>query len=558
MKNELTVLRLTVHRYRRTYVTHAVFTVALIGLAQVMASKLVPAIAIPLAILYMLSLLWSVTTFANPDADLAGDAPALPAFLLRLPVSTRALALPPLLSASLWPVLAWVALACGFLRPIGLAVQIAWPAALLAAIGPTIMAIQWAPLRSGKIRLALSLTLPILLVGFGLWNGANPGGWTMVTAVCLAVTATSIGTAWWGLAVSRTSMSGRADRVPGESKVSKALARVPSRPARVRPPFTSPLAAQRWLEWQRQGRILPLITTFSLGTLSIPLLWERTLRYEDWTTMIYPNAWVGSIAPTLFWIPILFASVIGLGARRNDTKNPEGGYDLFFATRPADASTLIRAKVQAGILSALATWGVVLSFGFFWYLFPATQAGRVAPYLLLLLGAMSPAYYLFCGLALIGLVALTWRNQTVGMVADFIPTRYAKRVYGATMVILGTCAYVVCNIYSYQWTRPGQQGVPEGLMLAAFIAKLLAARFIARRIIALRPSSRAEVRRHFTTWAIGSFAATSLIIGLLTISTDFIQSAIFTLPIVLLAGPLLMPLARPLATRLALEIGRHG
>lgn len=557
MKNELTVLRLTIHRYRRLYGALALYALLLVGLGLAFGSALSPLWGVPLSIGYMVLLIFTLGAFANPDSDLAGDAPALPTYLLRLPVSTRTLALPPLVSSIVWPSAAWLVLALGFLRPIGIAVEVLWPAALLGAIGPSLMAVQWAPLRSGKLRLMLGLLAPVTLIALGIWFGDrqeyNPDWVTLFFAVFALV---SCRVAYRGLATSRISESTRVRKPPKFLTEYQRRRKVPDKP------FRSPLEAQRWLEWQRQGRILPILTGTTMALMSVPLLFERGLRYPTWDApeMLSPNIWVMTAFPFLFVVPLAFATVIGMGARPNDTKNSDGAYHLFFATRPARSEILVQAKNQAGIKSVLLTWGIVLGTILLWSLTPATLGSAEGPLWTLFLLSTSLKQMAMYALGLVLLVAWTWRNLTVGSFADFLSTRFGKRFYGAAVIFNSLVLWAFgAMVAETQWTSLSAFML-ELVMLTFLAVKVGFALEIARRITELRPSAKRDVRRVFRNWAAGGVVAA---IGL----GGFAQLAIEDLHLngpsasptaALFAGLILMPLGRALASRLALEVGRHS
>lgn len=556
MKNELTVLRLTIHRYRRLYGALGIFAGALIVLALVFGTHLSPAFAVPLGMFYMVLLIFTLGAFANPDSDLAGDAPALPTYLLRLPVSTRTLALPPLVASIVWPSLAWVVLAVGFLNPVGLDAPVLWPAGLLGTLGPALMAVQWAPLRSGKLRMMLGLLVPVLLIAIGLGVGATKDFHLYLTGLYALCALLFSRIAYRGLATSRISESTRVKKV---RKIPAILQRkrVPERP------FSSPLAAQRWLEWQRQGRILPILTATTAVLMSLPLLIERTVRPLDYgdPLSLSPNIWVWSAFPALLVIPLAFATVIGMGARPNDSRGADGAYHLFFATRPARSEILVRAKNQAGIMSVLVTWGIVLATAVLWSLTPSVLGGSEGPLWAHLIMAASWKQAELGVLVFALLVGWTWRNLTVGSFADFLPTRFGKRIYGSAVIVTTIVAATMLNLVNFdQWVRAPLSVLMEVMMVAALATKVGFAQELSRRLTRLRPAAKGDVRRVFGSWALGGGVAG---VGIGILGNAWAQEinirGIYDSPVAaVLAGLLLMPLGRSIASRLALEVGRHS
>lgn len=554
MRNELSVLRLTIHRYRRIYAAFGVYAVAISILAAFLGTG-IGVSAVPLILFYLVGLIFTLGAFANPESDLAGDAPAIPTYILRLPVSTRTLALPPLVGAIAWPVFAWFVLVFGFLRPTGLSMPLLWPAGLLGAIGPSLMAVQWAPFRSGKLRLMFGLLIPTSLIVIGLWFGLSAAvpeaQLTIFFAVCALV---SSRVAYRGLATSRTSESSRIRRP-------SVIAKFPPRPRPVMPPFRSPLAAQRWLEWRRQGRILPILTGTTLALLSVPLLFEHGFRttYDD-PSILAPNIWVASAFVAILTFPLAFATVIGMGARPNETRSADGAYHLFFATRPARSEILVRAKNQAGILSVLVTWGIALLTMFLWSLTPAQQNGHTAPLLGFILNTISFNEALAAVITFGLLVAWTWRNLSVGSFADFLPTRFGKRIYGTSVIVLGVLAYSFCASSGLLEMTTGHLLTTQVVLVMAIALKVGLALGISGKTTQLRPSAVSDVRRVFATWLLGSLLVSGALYSIVELIDPLRQLPEFFrsggAPI--FGGFLLMPLARSLASRLALEVGRHS
>ncbi|MGV3618712.1 MAG: hypothetical protein ACO1SV_25600 [Fimbriimonas sp.] len=552
MRNELNVLRLTVHRYRGLYIALAAYAGVLVVAGQLHLAAITPPIVSTLMLVYMMLVILTLGAFANPDSDLAGDAPALPTYLLRLPVSTRALALPPLLGAALWPAAAWLILVAGFMRPYGMQAPLTWPAALLGAIGPTLMAVQWAPIHSGRARLMLGLAAPLAIVVPGLWLGTYPANaGPMTIGYCLVAIAAG-GAAWAGLAHSRPTNAGRVERSAPPARVRVAKA------ARPMPPFKSAMAAQRWLEWRRQGRNLPLLTTLALTALSAPLLWERDLQPKYFPEALSMNIYVFSAISFIPWIPLLFATVIGIGARRSEARGADGVYHPFFATRPLDGGDLVRAKAQVGVLSALTTIGICLAFALGWSLVPAEQMGRTAPYLFLVLPNLDPQVAGLIGAAMVFLSYLIWRNQAVGAFVDFLPSRLGKRLYGVGVLFAGFLAFALASAYNRNLVDPANMSaVTTGLSVLVAL-KLGTAAVVAYGTIRVRPSAQGDVVRTLAIWGAGAVIV-SLAMLMLSAQGDANVAPLFRhKPALILFAIYMTPLARMLAPRWALEAGRHG
>jgi hypothetical protein len=403
--------------------------------------------------------------------------------------------------------------------------------------------------------LALSFAIPTLLVSFGLWHAAGPVVPHWLTAFYVLATVGSGGLAWAGLSVSRTTNVGRIERVTAKAKRTRERT-VVRRPL---PPFPDALASQRWLEWRRQGRILPLLTAVALGLLSLPLVWEQGLTPANMPGDLQINLYVLSASPMMPWIPLLFASVIGMGARRSEARGADGAYHLFFATRPVESSTMIRAKTQAGVMATLAAWGITITVGFAWLWLPAQRDGEQAPLLAFLATEMPFGARLFAGLGILTLIAWTWRNQAVGAFVDFLPSRLGKRAYCTVVPILGVFGFTLFNMYGPWLAQP--EAMPWiNAELAVYLATKVAVAFsFARKVARLRPDAWPELRASFRTWLLGASVGSVLLYALAYSADGFVRADVFVRHISpFLAAFILMPLVRPLAGRWALEVGRHG
>jgi hypothetical protein len=263
--------------------------------------------------------------------------------------------------------------------------------------------------------------------------------------------------------------------------------------------------------------------------------------------------------PTLPWIPLLFATVMGMGARRADLRNEEGAYHLFFATRPIDSDLMLRAKYAAITRGVALSWAMTLGVGFLWLCTSASDQVVDGPLWRFLLSYSRPSDLLLGAVILCGLVAWTWRNQVVGAFVDFVPSRVVARVYPVAIVLLGLTYFILfVNI------RPLRIETDTRLLLSLALGVLLAEKLwvawsVAHRLVRLRPEEAEYVRRVQVMWPRYAAVASATLLWIVTTMTRDMPSVpgMLSAPVAILAGALLTPLARPLGARLALEQGRH-
>ena len=101
----------------------------LLLLAHLPAATVPSATVFTFAIPFGFGILYMMGIFTHSDADVAATDSGYPSYLMILPLSSRSLALWPMLYGTLTVSLAWAALVELVLRPRGGILSSAWPAA---------------------------------------------------------------------------------------------------------------------------------------------------------------------------------------------------------------------------------------------------------------------------------------------------------------------------------------------------------------------------------------------------------------------------------------------
>lgn len=553
MNSGVVVLNLMVHRYKRLYLAFPAFLILLAGIGQLPMPWLPGPFAGILAVPFFLGLLMTVFGFVNVEADITSPASACSPWLLRLPVKTTTLAFWPIAAAAIWASTSWVVFSALFVRQRGIEIAIWWPAAMFTALALNLQAIMWAPFRRWSSRLILAITFPLAISLFG--EIAMDSGWTAerVVLVYLVVAAGSALAAWVGVSRARTSPSSGFSSAGSSFSTAQ---EVKIRP--VRRPFRSPQAAQFWLEWRRQGRLLPILTAFGLLAMSLPLLFWHDVDHLPGGSPWRVNIWMTHSIGYLPYIPLLFASVIGLGARPGDLRGPDGVYHLYHATRPLSEADLYRAKIRAITLGVLVTALLTMLVILIWLWLPAYNNDNSSiPYAKIFVGSFDRrAWELVAGFA-VAVTAWTWRNQVVGAFVDFLPSRKIATTYPLFVVFTGAVMFVLFGASGQYRENPDfiwYFRIAVGTLLAA---KMCLAVGFAAKLLRLRPSASREICWVFARWlATAIVAATTF--GLIVYGQPVGSiSPCYTHPVPEIVGILLVPLARPLAARIALELGRH-
>jgi len=553
MSSGVVVLQLMVYRFRRVYFLFCGYVLFLILLAHFPKTWIADPVAGLLCVPFVLGLLATVFGFVNMEADIASPASAFSPWLLRLPLKTTSLVFWPMAAAAIWGSLSWAVFSACYLRPRGIVAPIGWPAANFAALSLSLQAVLWVPVRHGAVRLlvAITVTLTIALFGVIAMSLEMPEG--QITAAYLAVSAVSVLVGWVGLIRARTSPTSRRQR-----SVDAVATGSPPQIGVRKPAFKSPQSAQFWLEWRRQGRLLPILTAFGLFAMSVPMFVYSDTEKLSGSETIRVNIWMVTALPYLPWIPLLFATVIGMGARPSDLRGNDGVYHLYHATRPLSATELFGAKIRsitAGImLTAAITIGVIL----IWICIPnASDKGKPVSYLSTFIGMLHyKDWVAIVGFGL-ALIAWAWRNQAVGAFVDYVPSRKMAQAY--PVVVVFTFVALLCFAGEIGNTLRGPNGhsIASCVLGSIFALKMGFASAFAWKTFKLRPSSRGELIGSVVWWlVIATIAATAVGLIVNAMPSDAIYPN-FQSPVPELLAVLLVPLVRPMAARIALEYGRH-
>src|SRR5438067_6124875 len=170
-----------------------------------------------------------------------------PSWMFTLPVRTAVLVLVPMVSGTAAVLLTWWAVALLLLRPAGLEVGLWQPALGLAAVIAWIQAADWSTLNAPAKVVVVGLVMAAVGMGLGAERMQAVAQWAVPALVPLAylTTVAAVGHARRGGNLAVWSW-----RLPAALAVGRA----------VRRPFGSPARAQLWLEWKRNGKLLPLVT----------------------------------------------------------------------------------------------------------------------------------------------------------------------------------------------------------------------------------------------------------------------------------------------------------
>lgn len=551
----LNVLKMTIHQYRRLYQFTAGYMGLLLLGGLIVESPVNGTITGLMTVPFVVVLIQTMVAFINPDADLAAPGSHYPSYLLRLPVKTHVLALWPMLAGSLWAAGAWVVFAGFFLHQRGVPMEVVTPCLGLIAVVLSMQALMWTPFRFGAMRLLLMLLIPLTLVTSGIWQSGF--GWSplVLSLEYASVILVAGSLAWRGVVCARTT-----PLVVGSMRFRERSAReiVRARPHRPLKAFDSALAAQVWMEWRLQGRILPMVNGAVLALASVPLLMDGGLL----TPLGAHGAirpWVYSMLGIMPFVPVVLGTWVGMGARKPSMRTEDGAYHLFNATRPLRSKEVIKAKMIAFSIGTAISWAMTLGVALLWLLLPATDGdGLPTNGLLVLITGMGTVQWLAAGGALVLLIGLTWRNQLVGAFVDYVPRRWMAVGYPLCVAITGALLFAMGS----ERTFIRYDGTFEPWFVFSLVAYLIVKLAVAFRVGMLIVRRRPE-EMSLMSKIVGMYAGAVVVVGTLltwfaSLPASYSNAATSTPVLVpILIAAIVVPITRPLFARLALETGRH-
>lgn len=483
-----------------------------------------------------------VFTFSR-EVQLEACASGFPTRLRTLPLPTLTLAGWPMLWGSATMILGWVMLAWAVQGSFAPNVPLLWPGLLMAVVLAWLQAVVWTPLPLPWLRAFLLIPVSGILVfstlaiiAFGVPSDVTCGG-------LLVLLLAAYGTAIHGVARARCGSNVRW-RWPAWMRW--------LRPARTRQPFSSPARAQLWLEWRMHGLIFPAAMA-ACAIVAPPIV-------SAFATVLdapYASEWrrhLGlyylELTITGFLVLMFIWAAVGLsmewGKLGRSLRLPS-----FLATRPVSEAMLVRAKFIAAAWSTLAGWGVLIV-GLSLWLTLSNDVPEIAVQFETMRQHQNPMLFWFRAILLaVGIFLLTWMQMVQWM---WMGLSGSRRVIVESVSGIFAVSIVVIPFYlllaAHPEYRPPFTSMLPWLAIAAVLLKIRAALWSLHELrrIGLIPSR--VLRAMLAIWfalAIGSFAALYTLLP-----KDW-----FSVPGVVLAIVLLLPLTRLALAPLALSWNRH-
>jgi hypothetical protein len=483
-----------------------------------------------------------VGSMAHAEGTRLEDSGSLfPARLYTLPVPTVVLVGPPLILGTLTLLGCWFTVAVCIFRPWGADAPLFWPGLVAAAVLASLQALVWWPFSLPWMRaILLTIGLPSLIAGSLVLAGKGAPD-SVIIAACLSVLLAGYAGALIG--VSRGRRGSMAWRVAPE--VSPAVAAYQQRQL----PFSSPLEAQKWLERRRLRcgffifMVIALFSTlgFMWGTdilvrdLNLETLGDdmRPLRQA---LTLFGRSWL--VFAQLPVLPLLISAAAGGSALgRLSTSVESTTCSPFLATRPLSTTEIMEAKLLTCARGVIILWAVMFLAGILWAVCMG-RVGELADHLLAQTGSV-PAALLVLLAGVIIQPAISWLWLVSGMGGKILRWSVLEMVpafFGIGVLLLP--GLLIAEKLE-RW-RP----VLGGFVVAALVGKAVAVCWVVSQLRREKLVSDQTIAWAVTGWVV-------LVVAVLGIGAWLFAVG----PLLAGVAVLMLPLARPLATPLALA--RH-
>lgn len=421
--------------------------------------------------------------------DMSANESAFPRHMMVLPLSSRALALAPLLYGAGCMAALWWIIGRLVLIPAGRAVPILWPMAMLTAMTAWLQATSWMPFWFPFARVAACVAGLFVICGFaavaqtfGFSQRALIGG--LVSATALTIPAAITGVA-------------RARRGEGTSPSWIALPQRVRRGTLKRRPFVSGERAQIWLELRRNCGMLPLfIVPVPLFTL-LGWLWAG---HRSQPAPLYLGGYIVPVqliwAATCLLMAPFMGGALGPNLGKLDAWGKERKMLSFVAVRPMADATLISAKLKASALAVGVTWAVILALLIAAWALPHSYSRDES--MLHLLAVHATAHRAtIAAVVLAFLILKTWLNAT----QSFSVSLFGRAWLQNTVQFSVIGAFIALGGLGH-WTWQHPHALPDVLRTCKIAAWVLVGAKIAVAGIIIRSTRRcgAATPRQLTRW----------------------------------------------------------
>ena len=342
--------------------------------------------------------------------------------LLLKPVSTARLALVPMFfggAVTFSVLLLWLKLV---LRPLDLFADLdpLWLGAVTLSFFWWMQALAWSmPLLPGRVFIVLTVSVIHLAIGLM----PMPDGPMHVAAIwrCLILAVMLLSALLAALTGLKLMRRGTWESPSRLSKLWSALK--PARARTARKKFGSAFRAQFWLEWRRQGLLLPFMSA-GIAFTFVPLIYFLMKKFgeSDEANNLRTVAMM-----MLLIVPLALSGILGTNVAKFDQLQAPGELPVYIAVRPMTNGGFIIAKLAMALATSALTWLLEVAAACFWIALlgkgPLLPNGpSVAQYGLL-------PFVVGCIPVLLLLILFTWKNLLGGIGAGLTGRKWVPAVF---------------------------------------------------------------------------------------------------------------------------------
>lgn len=310
--------------------------------------------------------------------------------------------------------------------------------------------------------------------------------------------------------------------------------------------FSSPGAAQLWLEWRRAGYLLPVLVGALLIGVVCPLSWLVRTSADRFLPLL-----ASALA-----LPIVLAAPVETAFSKPDLWKADLGVPSFMAVSPLCSNEMVIVRLKTAALSALISWGLVLAFLATWL--PTWANTKELRRLGQVLWQNAHHHSLFpqfamAVLLILGGIFLTWRFLVAGLWLGLSGSQNLFTVSALSLVIVPSLGLWAFD----EWVRWILDD-PSRLTPFVWIAAACASTRFWLAAYSWHGADPRFVRRYLMIWIFGAIAMVTLALMTwdvlrLIVGLDSYQ----VLTLLVLAALLVMPLAQLGLAPLMLSRNRH-
>lgn len=313
--------------------------------------------------------------------------------------------------------------------------------------------------------------------------------------------------------------------------------------------FSSPLAAQCWLEWRQGGVLLPVCVGCLLLLIAGPVSWLNQGAMTAGRTLF--------MLIMILSIPVVLAFAIGKGFAKPDFWSMDLALKPFLAVRPLTAGEMVVAKMKVAAFSTVITWLLLLvAIPLWWALWVnASTLKEICEWGIwdFLLPYYSPfARFAIAFLSVAAAMIVTWRllvgSLWVGLAGSWRYVLSSAVVHG--LVAIGLLAgWVYAKVHLPRVQFPTLIEWIGWTLAVVVIFKLWLAAFFWDKVSRQHLSSRSVV-----PWLLAWASGTACLVALAWLICPYVVWLRYLLVLVALLG---CPLARLAIAPLSLARNRH-